>query len=293
MSNSSTIKSKSTEAPAEPFKRAVAGCLRAIAGKSELEVAYAAEKPIVSQTRVRLPEPPRRMTKADAAILRGHADSMALRLACHNPGVHRRLLPEGETAKAVFEAVEQARVEALGARRMSGVSSNLTAMLEDRYHRGNYEQISDRAEAPIEEALALLVRERLTGKEPPPAAKKLVSLWRDFVEKRADRQMSQLVNKIEDQRAFGEAIHDLLSSLDMGEQRPTDRDDDNADEEDQNQDQAGQEGGAEKDDSNDSATADDSKLAADDTSEAATESDDAPSADRPEDADVGDRKSVV
>ncbi len=290
MSNSNTIKSKSTEAPVEPFKRAVAGCLRAIAGKSELEVAYAAEKPIVSQTRVRLPEPPRRMTRTDAAILRGHADSMALRLACHNPGIHRRLLPEGETAKAVFEAVEQARVEALGSRRMSGVSSNLAAMLEDRYHRGNYEQISDRAEAPIQEALALLVRERLTGKEPPPAAKKLVNLWRDFVEKRAGRQMNQLVNKVEDQRAFGEAIHDLLSSLDMGEQRPTDRDDDSADEEDQNQDQTGQEGGAEKDDSNDSATSD--KLAADDTSEAATESDDAPSAERHEDADVGDSREA-
>src|SRR6185295_17556584 len=224
MSISNTTKSKNAEAPAEPFKRAVAGCLRAIAGRAELEVAYAAEKPIASQTRVRLPEPPRRMSRTDAAILRGHADSMALKLACHNPGIHRRLLPEGETAKAVFEAVEQARVEAIGARRMTGVASNLSAMLEDRYHRGNYEQISDRAEAPIEEALAMLVRERLTGKEPPAAAKKLVNLWRDFVEKRADREMNQLLNKIDDQRAFGEAIHDLLSSLDMGEQRLSDRD---------------------------------------------------------------------
>jgi len=292
MSISNTTKSKGAEAPAEPFKRAVAGCLRAIAGKAELEVAFAAEKPIVSPTRVRLPEPPRRMSKTDAAILRGHADSMALRLACHNPGIHRRLLPEGETAKAVFDAVEQARVEAIGARRMSGVASNLTAMLEDRYHRSNYDQITDRAEAPIEEALALLVRERLTGKEPPPAAKKLVNVWRDFVEKRADREMNQLLNKIEDQRAFGEAIHDLLSSLDMGEQRLSDRDDESADEDEQGQDQAGQEGGAEKDDSSESASAEDSKLTADDTSEAATESDDAPSAERPEDADIGDSREA-
>ena len=137
MSISNTTKNKSSEPPAEPFKRAVAACLRAIAGKPELEVGFAAEKPIVSQTRVRLPEPPRRMNKGDAAILRGHADSMALRLACHSPAIHRRMLPEGETAKAIFEAVEQARVEAIGARRMNGVASNLSAMLEDRYHRGN------------------------------------------------------------------------------------------------------------------------------------------------------------
>jgi len=293
MSIPNTIpKNKTAEAPAEPFKRAVAGCLRAIAGKSDLEVAYAAEKPIVSQTRVRIPEPPRRMTRTDAAILRGHADSAALKLACHNPAIHRRLMPKGETAKAVFEAVEQARVEAIGSRRMTGVSSNLTAMLEDRYHRGNYDQITDRADAPIEEALAMLVRERLTGSEPPAAAKKLVNFWRDFVEKRADREMDQLLNKIEDQRAFGEAIHDLLSTLDMGEQRPSDREDDSSEDEEQGQDQSGEEGATDKDDSSESAAAEDSKLAADDTGESATESEDAPSAQHPEDVDAGDSRDA-
>ena len=89
---------------------------------------------------------------------------MALRLACHDDAVHRRLAPDGQAARAVFDAVEQARVEAIGARRMAGVASNLSAMLEDRYHRGGkYEEITDRADAPIEDAVALMVRERLTG----------------------------------------------------------------------------------------------------------------------------------
>src|SRR5690606_21922589 len=118
MSIPNTGKGKAAEPPAEPFKRAVAGCLRAIAGRAELDVAFAAEKPALAPDRVRLPEPPRRMTKADAAILRGHADSMALRLAVHNPAIHKRMLPQGGEARAVFEAIEQARVEAIGARRM-------------------------------------------------------------------------------------------------------------------------------------------------------------------------------
>jgi cobaltochelatase CobT len=201
-------------------------------------------------------------------------------------------MPKGETAKAVFEAVEQARVEAIGSRRMTGVASNLTAMLENRYHRGNYEQISDRADAPIEEALAMLVRERLTGIEPPASAKKLVNIWRDFVEKRANHEMDQLLAKIDDQRAFGEAIHDLLSSLDMGEQRLSDREDDSSDDEEQGQNQAGEEGAADKEDSSENSAADDSKLAADDTGEAATESDDAASAERPEDVNAGDSREA-
>src|SRR5262245_19806543 len=107
------------ESPGEPLKRAVSGTLRAIAGRSDLDVTYAAERPQILPGQVKLPEPPRRMSKKDAAILRGQADSLALKLACHDPKVHSRLLPKGTEARAVFEAVEQARCEAIGARRMT------------------------------------------------------------------------------------------------------------------------------------------------------------------------------
>src|ERR1043166_5075066 len=139
-------KSTSREAPTEPFKRSVAACLKAIARKPELDVGYAAERPGFVGGKARLPEPPRKLTREEAAIVRGHADSIALRLACHDPGVHRRLMPGGQQARAVFEAVEQARVEAIGSRRMMGVASNLTAMLDDRFHRGKFADITDRAD---------------------------------------------------------------------------------------------------------------------------------------------------
>src|SRR5216110_3781184 len=149
----------SKEAPTEPLKRAVTSCLRAIAKSPELEVTFAAERPGLAPGKARLPEPARKMTRRDAAIVRGHADSIALKLACHDPKLHRKLMPGNPQARVVFDAVEQARVEALGARRMSGVAKNLSAMLEDRYHRGNYQEVSDRADAPLEDAVALMVRE--------------------------------------------------------------------------------------------------------------------------------------
>src|SRR6266480_4898272 len=210
-------KSSSRESPTEPFKRAVTGCLRAIARKPTLEVSFAAERPGIVGGKARLPEPPRKLTGPDAAIVRGHADSIALKLACHDPMVHRKLVPGGQQARAVFEAVEQARVEAIGARRMSGVAKNLSAMLDDRLHRGKFDQVTDRADAPIEEAVALMVRERLTGQAPPVAAKKIVDLWRPFIEDRAGRGLDQLERVLEDQRKFGDAVHDLLESLDIGE----------------------------------------------------------------------------
>src|ERR671919_2175131 len=131
-------KTPAKEAPNEPFKRAVAGCVRAIARKPELEIAYAAERPGLISGKVRLPEPPRKLGRQEAAIVRGHADAIALKLACHDPAVHRKLIPGGQQARAVFDAVEQARVEAIGARRMAGVKQNLAAMLDDRYHRSKF-----------------------------------------------------------------------------------------------------------------------------------------------------------
>ena len=116
---SSNIKPKPSakESPTEPFKRAVTGCLRAIAKKPDLEVGFAAERPGIVGGKARLPEPARKLNVGEAAIVRGHADSIALKLACHDPNVHPKLIPGGQTARAVFEAVEQARVEAIGARR--------------------------------------------------------------------------------------------------------------------------------------------------------------------------------
>ncbi len=229
MSTSNRKPGQPAATPTEPIKRAVAGCMRAMARTPELEVTFASDKPSLigagATAKARLPEPARKMTAAEAAIVRGHADSMALKLACHDANVHRRLSPKGQEARAVFEAVEQARVEAIGSRRMLGVSNNLTAMLEDKYHRGPLGDVSDKADAPLEDAVAMMVRERLTGQAPPKGAQKIVELWRPIIEDRAGEELDRLSDSIEDQRAFGRAIQKLLQSLDMMDEEALDHDD--------------------------------------------------------------------
>jgi cobaltochelatase CobT len=233
----------SREAPTEPFKRAVTSCLRAIAKQPELEVSFAAERPGLAPGKARLPEPPRKLSKRDAAIVRGHADSIALRLACHDPKVHRKQMPGNLQARGIFDAVEQARVEAIGARRMNGVAKNLTAMLDDHFHRGKYDEITDRADAPLADALAMLVRERLTGLPPPAAAKKLVDLWRPLIETKAGNPLDRLDEVIEDQRKFADIVHDLLDALELGDRQDADQDDEDQDQnEDGEQDQSGADG---------------------------------------------------
>jgi cobaltochelatase CobT len=278
------------EAPTEPLKRAVTSCLKAIARQPELEVVFAADKPALAGTRARLPEPPRKLTAGDVSVLRGHADSMALRLACHDAGIHRKLMPDGDAARAVYEAVEQARVEAIGSRRMAGVADNIGAMLQDRYHRGaRYEDITDRADAPIEDAVALMVREALTGLKPPPAAQKIVDLWRPFIEDKAGSDIAALTGRIEDQRAFARAVRDLLSSLDMADEMAPSPDDDEAEDnnEEQQDEQDQEDGEAEEQSQSQQAEVDVSQDAAEELEEGASEAADAPPGDwREEDEQV-------
>ncbi|HRK24590.1 MAG TPA: cobaltochelatase subunit CobT, partial [Beijerinckiaceae bacterium] len=210
-------------------------------------VTFAADKPALTDIpgapRVRLGEPPRKPSAKDIAILRGQADSYALRLACHDMRLHRRLQPEQQQARAVFDAVEQARVDCLGARRMTGVGANITAMLEDRYLRNKFDEITDREAAPIEEAVALLVRERLTGHQTPKVAASVADLWRSHIESKAGPALDALSGAIDSQQTFAKAVHRLLRSLEMTDETdasPEDsKDEDNSDrQQDQNQQQA-------------------------------------------------------
>ncbi|WP_430912584.1 cobaltochelatase subunit CobT [Methylobacterium sp. sgz302541] len=283
------------ESASEPLKRSVAACLRAIARRSEVEVTYATDRPALTGDKARLPEPPRKLSAADVAVLRGNADSMALRLGCHDNAVHRRLAPESSAARAVFDSVEQARVEAIGSRRMAGVASNLTAMLEDRYHRGGkYEQITDRADAPLEDAVALMVRERLTGAKPPPAAERIVALWRPHIEEKAGKNLDGLIGSIEDQRAFARCVRELLTSLDMADDVPFDQEDDDTEDENEAQDDEQQqnEGEADEQSQGDRSEVETSEQASDEMEEGASEAADAPSGEMPEDADSTDSEEA-
>src|SRR5882757_668237 len=206
------------EAPAEPFKRVLGLCVRAIAGDGEVQVSYAPGKPEIDGKLVQLPEPSRVPSRKEVAVIRGWADSLALTAACHDVKLHARLAPKAGPARAVFEAVERARIEALGANRMPGMAANLTARVEDQYGHGRYAEITERADAPLEDALALIVRERLTGSLPPETAKAMVDLWRPWVEERAGRTLAKLDKVAESQEGFGRQLRDLLKVLDLSDE---------------------------------------------------------------------------
>jgi cobaltochelatase CobT len=220
------------ESPVEPFKRAVAAAMRALAEDRELTVAFGAEGAGAKGGRVRLPLPPRDLPPAEVAQVRGAADSYALRLKHHDDKVHMSLLPTGGTARSIFEAVEQARVEAIGANAMPGVAQNLTAVLEEKCRTRGYARVREKSEAPLAEVVGLMVRERLTGALPPESARNMVEMWRGWIEEKAGKDLSELDRVIGDQHAFARLARKLIADLDLGDELGQD-----PDQSDENQDQ--------------------------------------------------------
>jgi len=206
------------DAPLDPFKRAVTLTTRSIAADSAMEVVFTSEPPGLTGKIARLPEPSRVPTKSEIAVIRGHADAAALAVACHDPRLHEALAPPGGDAREVFEAIEQARVEAIGAVRMQGVAANLAARIEQRYERSRFAQAMERADAPLPDALSLLVRERLTGQTPPAKARPVVNLWRQWVEGRARSVLDRMPELLSDQEAFGRLARELLAALNLADQ---------------------------------------------------------------------------
>lgn len=277
-----------TGSEADSFKRAVTVCMRAIAGDKELEVGFAKDRPALAGSRARLPELPKKASKADIAITRGLGDSMALKRACHDVRIHTKLAPEGKQARAVYDAVEQARVEAIGSRAMQGVADNIGSMLEDKYAKANLVDVKDKADAPIEEALALMVREKLTGRPIPKSGERLVELWRPWVEEKASADLDGLSAKLDDQQAFARVVREMLASMEMAEELGDDQETEDSEENDDNQPQGEEqsEEGGEEDSGSEQSQSEDAEASADDEQSAETEASDATADDLSDDDDA-------
>ncbi len=205
--------------PLAPFKRALSLTTRTIAENKAVNVVFGSETPGFDGKTIRLPQPSRAVTRKEIAVIRGYADSIALLIAEHDQALHASLTPPSGEARAVFDSVERARVEALGALRMKGVARNLNAKLANQYERLPDWDV-DRQDAPLGDALALMVRERLTGFRPPRGANGIVDVWREWIEKRAGDILSRMDGAVDDQAAFGKLTREVLVALQLIEGAP-------------------------------------------------------------------------
>jgi cobaltochelatase CobT len=233
-------------ARAEDFKRATAGALRAIAEQSDVQVAFQPGPSGVSGKRARLPLPTRALPPAEMARLRGQSDAIALRLRHHDDRVHAARMPARREAKDAYDALEQVRVEVVGAQHMAGVHGNLRAKLAEECEQEGFDRMTRKDQMPIDKALALLARERLSGEAAPEAAQRILSMWRDTLGDNADTALAEMTAAREDQGAFSRAARKLLAALDLAEAEVESEPDDNTDDGEDGGEQSGQQENSEQ-----------------------------------------------
>ncbi len=240
---------KPTDNPAEPFKKALAEATKVLADDTDLSVTYTVDPPGKTADTVRLPQVTRRMSREEVLLARGTADALAMRHKHHDAATHNKYLPQGQMARDLYEAMEEARCEAMGAREMPGALSNIDVKLESDATRKGYGDISDRAQAPLATAAGYLVRELATGRDLPPSANNVKELWQGFIEEQAGGTLETLEETLADQQAFARFARQMIDDLGYGDQLGDDPDGEDEDagddaeqaEEEENPDSQGQE----------------------------------------------------
>jgi cobaltochelatase CobT len=241
------------ESPLDRFKQVLTGASRAIAREPELEVSWTADAPTLQGNAMRVPMPPRALPRAQAMEARGFADSFSLRLRHHNERLHARNAPAEPAARACYDAVELVRYEALGSNNYAGMRDNLDAALNIRIGADPITRAVNADEVPVQAALALLLREKLTGQPVPHAARRGVEMVREWIEERAGPDFEKLALTLDDQQAFQSLSLDMLRHLELtrgeeidqpanedGDDQPGDQDGEDDSEQDQDQNDQGQ-----------------------------------------------------
>jgi cobaltochelatase CobT len=203
------------QTPLDLFRQVLTGTARALAREPEVELAFTADAPGQAGRNLRVPMPSRSLPPEQVAEARGFADAFALRLRHHDTALHARGAPVDAIARAVFDAAETARVEALGARGLAGVADNLDAALVMRLRSDPISRARTRDEVPLSSAVQLMVRERLTGRPSPAAAEPGLALVRDWIEGRAGDDLDALALALDDQAQFQKLTAKLLRDLEL------------------------------------------------------------------------------
>ena len=205
------------ESPLERFRRTTAATVRAIAEREDVTVGFHPSGQGLAGSEVKLAAPPRDLPAAEVSQVRGEADAAALKLRYHDAKIHRELLPSDPVAREVYDAVEQARCEAIGARHMSGVAHNLDAAMEERYRARGLGRVAEAEDVPMADALRAMVRQALTGRALPPSARHVAELCRGELEPEVLRDLESLRADAGDQRRFAHAVRRMLQHLHLDE----------------------------------------------------------------------------
>ncbi|WP_038097402.1 cobaltochelatase CobT-related protein [Thioalkalivibrio sp. HK1] len=236
----------------DEFRRSASAAVRALGQNPALEVEYAGESGggrggsakdrTASGTVVRIDRLDASLPRDQVERARGQADSQALKERHHDSALHARRLPAAPPARRIYDALEKARYECIGARSMAGVAVNLDAALAFHLRKleseGAPEATAESDRLPADEMIALLAREAMLGRPLAASAAfadsdRCLAKWRARIDSLAEIDLASLADHVDDQAAYAKEMRRLLLGLGFPEEQvdpPQDRSEEDSDE---------------------------------------------------------------
>jgi cobaltochelatase CobT len=199
----------------DPFRKALIHSTRALAEDPELEVVFGPDGPRLDGRKLVLPNPPRDLNPKQSQQIRGIADRLALRFAHHDDKVHARARPRDQKSGEAFDALEEARLEAIGANAMGGVRLNLNAANVGALEKSGLVSKETKDEVGMASMLGQIAREYLTGDKAPGIIQRIINFFRGDIESKTGERLQQLLPYIHDQAEFAKRARRIIRDLDM------------------------------------------------------------------------------
>ncbi len=212
--------SSATKTDSEQLKDSTRSVMRSITRNPNLDITFSPDESMTGQIgslkHPRIPEPRPSYSAETNRLIRGCADTYALKIAYHDPEMHRLFGHSDLQAQAAFDALEQARSDTIGALKMRGVAQNIDSVFEEKLKRQGLSGIKKKEDISFADALYIMARSEMTASPPAQSsiAKNVYDLWKPWFDKHMKEiNFQNLRANINNQAEYANIAKRLLSDL--------------------------------------------------------------------------------
>ena len=208
------------------FKKALTVTIKSISKNDNVEVNFVNETPSIEGNFINITEPNLTSIKKNLTYLRAEADSLALEFRLHSKEIHKNFIVENETSNEIFNAVEQARIEAKGASIFKGIRANITKkhILDLKKNQ------SINSASSLAEAFRYVTYEKLLDIDLGKSNTNYRNILKTKLGDRYENFFKDLKKQINNQELYGKKMMDILDDLNLlyndGKENPKKENDD-------------------------------------------------------------------
>tara|TARA_B100000029_G_scaffold319937_1_gene312301 strand:+ start:203 stop:1981 length:1779 start_codon:yes stop_codon:yes gene_type:complete len=199
----------------EEFKKSLIATTKSISKNNQVEINFTKENASIDGNSINLSEPNIENIKKNLTYIRAEADALALEFRFHSKEIHNNFIDSNDVANEIFDAIEQARIEARGSMTFKGIKSNIT-----KKHLLDLNKQSINDDNKISEAFKYVAFEKFLDVDLGNNNKKNRNIIQKKLGSDFENVFGDLKNSIHNQKVFALKIKKYLEDYNLFEKNP-------------------------------------------------------------------------